>query len=106
MKRFVFAPAACALALLLTLWASIDVAAFHVRRGIDRSPRTGGGTSAALSAHEPTHVCAFAAVANAAHMAPLAVEDAPLVRAERAALALASPRPIPGRTASGLAPPA
>lgn len=106
---------ALSLALIVAAWANLDLAAFHGGRGGDvarfAAPRAAqlASSQAAPStrtSHDASHLCAFASVAHTAHGAAFAAEDAPLETSERSALAAIPARPIPGRTASGLAPPA
>ncbi len=106
---------ALSLALLLAAWANLDLTAFHGLRGADSlalaapsAPQLASSSAApaARATHDANHLCAFASVAHTAHAAALSAEPAPLVGTERLPLDSHSARPIPGRTASGLAPPA
>lgn len=106
---------AFSLTLLVAAWTNLDLAAFHARRSGDAAtfaaPRAAQVASAqaapsARTAHDASHLCAFAAVAHTTHTAALVATPAPLVASERLALLALPARPIPGRTASGLAPPA
>lgn len=106
MKRRIAAPAAPALALVLALWASTDLAAFHIRRDLPGEARSTDRAPTSIVAHDASHICALALLAHVAQGVPLASNAAPLVAGEPVAAAIDQPRPVPGRTASGLAPPA
>lgn len=106
---------ALALALVLGAWANLDLAAFHGQRTVAGvsvvAPHSAqladdGLQTAARAGHETSHQCAFASVAHGAHTTSFQPQPRAAESSTRAVSALALPRPIPGRTASGLAPPA
>ncbi len=106
---------ALALALVLGAWANLDLAAFHGQRAVAgvsvgvpwaAQLADGGLQTAARSSHATSHQCVFSSVAHGTHTASFQPERGAAEASSRAASALALPRRIPGRTASGLAPPA
>lgn len=105
---------ALSLAAVLAAWANLDLLAFHGLRAAGGAsivaPHAAGilatGDAAAPRVgHEASHQCAFTSVAHTTQTAPLGSQVAPLVTTERTAFDLVLPRLVPGRTASGLAPP-
>lgn len=106
MNRRIAAPAASALALVFALWASTDLAAFHIRRNLPPAAQGTNRAPTSIVAHDASHLCALALPAHVAHGLPLTPNAAPLVADEPVAATIDQPRPVPGRTASGLAPPA
>ncbi len=115
MRSFARPLVAGVLAALLAAWTNADLLAFHHGLGVEdgvSAPRRATGVEAPTPNSTPAehshaaHNCALAAAAHASHAAPAVAGLVTSIREDVPPYLSVALSLIPGRTASGLSPPA